>query len=125
MPSSVIEVRFAFDGEYSVIVVDRDIIGRWATVGPRMHNVKNTIEHATGLDFRSSGAGAVLVSTNGIVMCFTCSHIIHVLRLFPQSQTPTLVPQKMQGELEIIVIPNDSHKFFPGEKTIVRFRLFG
>ena len=35
------------------------------------------------------------------------------------------VPKDMQGELEIVVLPVDSHRLFPGQRTVVRFRLVG
>lgn len=31
----------------------------------------------------------------------------------------------MEGELEIAVFPDHSHRCLPGEKTIIRFRLLG
>ncbi|KAJ7439527.1 hypothetical protein B0H11DRAFT_1934486 [Mycena galericulata] len=120
-PASPLQVKFAFDGEYSVVAPDRHVVGR-ATVGPHVLSVKNIIACMTGLDFGFSNWVGLLTNADGIVTRFTCSPIVNVLQPLP---TPTLIPQRMLGELEIIVLPNISHKYFPGEKTMVRFRLFG
>ena len=39
--------------------------------------------------------------------------------------TPTAYSKTMQGELEISVLVDKSHRFIPGQRTILRFRLVG
>lgn len=31
----------------------------------------------------------------------------------------------MQGELEIAILPDNSHNLLPGQKSVVRFRMIG
>ena len=46
-----------------------------------------------------------------------------------EEPTPTPSPaacsKTMQGELEISVLADKSHRFIPGQRTILRFRLVG
>ena len=43
-----------------------------------------------------------------------------------EEPTPTAAYSKtMQGELEISVLADKSHRFIPGQRTILRFRLVG
>jgi hypothetical protein len=119
------QVKFGFSGEYSVIAADRDIVGRKATVERRVHDLHVAIARETGLNFGSGSWVHILANPVGIVTRFTCNPVVAVLRPLPAAYPPTLMSHNMLGELEIYVLPNDAHNFFHGEKTIVRFRLFG
>ena len=42
-----------------------------------------------------------------------------------EEPTPAPYSKTMQGELEISVLADKSHRFIPGQRTILRFRLVG
>jgi dipeptidyl aminopeptidase/acylaminoacyl peptidase len=42
-----------------------------------------------------------------------------------ESVTVSETMKHMTGELEIAVFPDHPHRFLPGEKTIISFRLMG
>ncbi|KAJ7440653.1 hypothetical protein B0H11DRAFT_2098808 [Mycena galericulata] len=110
MGFSAFQVIFDFGGEYSVVAQDNDILSRKVEVDFRVDGVVNTIVAATGLIF---GPRTFYARPYGVITRLCCFKMLHP------------IPAQMLGELDIFVLPNHSHKYFPGEKTIVRFRLFG
>ncbi|KAJ7850517.1 hypothetical protein B0H14DRAFT_2581953 [Mycena olivaceomarginata] len=92
-------------------------VGRKAAVDVRVDGIKDCVAHTAGLIF---GLGTFFIRPYGVITRLHCFNV-----LGPPPHAPNLVPSNMLGELEIFVLPNVSHKYFPGEKTIVRFRLFG
>ena len=73
----------------------------------------------------------------GIITHFVCMREVAMPKpvdVQPESgreEEPTLTPtpaaysKTMQGELEISVLADKSHRFIPGQRTILRFRLVG
>lgn len=59
---------------------------------------------------------------SGIFTRFLCVH-----RLFNPlgPPYPDQEPKVMQGELEIAILPDNSHHLLPGQKSVVRFRMIG
>ncbi|KAJ7695026.1 hypothetical protein B0H17DRAFT_439208 [Mycena rosella] len=127
-PQPPAQAMFDFSGEYSVVARDLDIVARKAEVELDVHAVKDAVARAGGLEFSPTSWVSILGNPGGIVTRFACVHLVNVflpIRV-PSGHAPNPArPKSMQGELEIAVLPDDSHKYFAGEKTIVRFRLVG
>ncbi|KAF8196785.1 hypothetical protein K438DRAFT_1825547 [Mycena galopus ATCC 62051] len=122
------EAMFDFSGEYSVVAADLDVVARKAEIEAGVHGVKDVVARAGGLEFSPTSWVSILGKPGGVVTRFACVHLVDVflpVRMPPgHPQTPSRA-KSMQGELEVAVLPDDSHKYFAGEKTIVRFRLVG
>ncbi|KAL1709797.1 hypothetical protein EV121DRAFT_276031 [Schizophyllum commune] len=117
---------FAFDGEYSVIAMDYDVLGRKEAVVQHARVLKDEIECAGRLKFGPT----MWVSQveHGVVARFACDHevLIHVAATAEKDQqTAAPLHKIMRGELEIAIMADGSHRFFPGQRTVVRFRLVG
>ncbi|KAL1668461.1 hypothetical protein GGF50DRAFT_111292 [Schizophyllum commune] len=117
---------FAFDGEYSVIAMDYDVLGRKEAVVQHARVLKDEIECAGRLKFGPT----MWVSQveHGVVARFACDHevLIHVAATAEKDQqTAAPLHRIMRGELEIAIMADGSHRFFPGQRTVVRFRLVG
>ncbi|KAJ7746733.1 hypothetical protein DFH07DRAFT_587253 [Mycena maculata] len=122
------QAMFDFSGEYSVIAADLDVIARKAAVEVSVHAVKDAVARAGGLEFSPTSWVSILGTPGGIVTRFACVHLVDVflpIRMPPGHPPNPARAKSMQGELEIAVLPDDSHQYFAGEKTIVRFRLVG
>jgi hypothetical protein len=71
-------------------------------------------------------AGMPIDKYGGLLSRFSCVQSI-------DASSPTLETdgsssdslKSMRGELEVVVIPEDSHRLFPGQRTVIRFRLVG
>ena len=69
----------------------------------------------------------------GIITRFVCMRDVAMPKPVdvqpPGGEEPTPAPaaysKTMQGELEISVLADKSHRFIPGQRTIIRFRLVG
>jgi hypothetical protein len=63
----------------------------------------------------------------GIAERFTCLKQAPVIETVSDGQNLSITTymKNMHGELEIAVVPDHSHSFLPGQRTIVRFRLLG
>ena len=114
-----LQVKFDFVGEYSVVAADYNIAGRTAAIDVRVDGIEASVARVAWLAF---GARSSYVRPYGVVTRLCCSKMSP---RDPATYAPTLAPQNMLGELEIFVLPNVSHRYFPGEKTIIRFLLFG
>ncbi|KAJ7928651.1 hypothetical protein B0H13DRAFT_2311259 [Mycena leptocephala] len=112
-------VIFDFSGEYSIVAADYDIAGRKFAVDFRVDSIEDSVGSVTRLTF---GPRTFYIRRYGVITRLCCFKTLHPL---PAIYAPTLAPRNMLGELEIFVLPNVSHRYFPGEKTIVRFRFFG
>ncbi|KAL1735163.1 hypothetical protein EV714DRAFT_280338 [Schizophyllum commune] len=117
---------FAFDGEYSVIAMDYDVLGRKEAVVQHARVLKDEIECAGRLKFGPT----MWVSQveHGVVARFACDHevLIHVAATAEKDQQAAAPLHKvMRGELEIAIMADGSHRFFPGQRTVIRFRLVG
>ncbi|KAJ7173587.1 hypothetical protein C8R46DRAFT_1189794 [Mycena filopes] len=115
---------FDFSGEFAVVAPDMDVVARKATVEVRVHAVKDAVARAGGLEFSPTSWVSILGRPGGVVTRFACVHLVDV-RSGRGAGAGAAKSKSMQGELEIAVLPDDSHKYFAGEKTIVRFRLVG
>jgi len=116
------QATFDFSGEYSVVAVDYDVVARKAAVALGVHDLKNAVARAGRLEFGPTSWVSILGKPGGVMTRFACVHLVNVY--LPRLVYPAWT-KSMQGELEIAVLPDDSHKYFSGEKTIVRFRLVG
>ncbi|KAJ7113664.1 hypothetical protein C8R43DRAFT_1039635 [Mycena crocata] len=129
LPPGGAQAMFDFSGEYSVVALDLDVVTRKAEVEVGVHSVKDAVAQAGGLEFSPTSWVSILGKPGGIVTRFACVHLVNVylpIRAPPgHPHTNPAHSKSMQGELEIAVLPDDSHPYFAGEKTIVRFRLVG
>ncbi|KAH7921340.1 hypothetical protein BV22DRAFT_737704 [Leucogyrophana mollusca] len=90
-------------------------------------------------EFKSTEALAI--KTGGIIMRFSCAlEMIVPLRPLslplpdcaaaacdkpPEDAPQTPYTKGMTGELEVAVVPDNSHRLFIGQRTIIRFRMLG
>lgn len=66
------------------------------------------------------------VAYGGLLSRFSCVQKVAVSS--PTTGQPTDAQRHgklMKGELEIVIIPEDSHRLFSGQRTVIRFRLVG
>jgi len=107
---------FGFDGEFSVVAADFDILGKKEEMAENALKLKGEIESFSGLHFRE-----ICSSTHqgGIIRRFTCLH--EVPSFTSSSVSPSWgveAPSKtMQGELEVAFFADHSHRFFCGAKN--------
>ncbi|KAK7435186.1 hypothetical protein VKT23_019756 [Stygiomarasmius scandens] len=134
------KAKFSFDGEFSTVATDFDVFSRREKVMKDVLGIVQDIERVVQLKFPPSSRTST-IAYGGIITRFSCHHQVMVYvpataraeadasedanakkdRLVPV----VAVPKDMQGELEIVVLPVDSHRLFPGQRTVVRFRLVG
>ncbi|KAL6299199.1 hypothetical protein BKA93DRAFT_614084 [Sparassis latifolia] len=118
---------FGFDGEYSVVA---DPAG--GIVDALVQGVVGEIQAAVGMDFQR--AGIFRGPDYSVVTRFGCLHEVQVP--VTQAEAPSsggagptemsgLLVKRMVGEAEIAVSWDRTHKFFPGQRIVVRFRLVG
>ncbi|KAJ7636136.1 hypothetical protein DFH06DRAFT_1220068 [Mycena polygramma] len=122
------QAMFDFSGEYAIVAADFDVVARKDEVELGVHSVKDAVARVGGLEFSPTSWVSILGKPGGVVTRFACVHLVNVFlpkRVLPGHPPHPPHTKSMQGELEIAVLPDDSHKYFPGEKTIVRFRLVG
>lgn len=127
---------FAFDGEFSVIA---DPAG--GEVGSRIQEVQTDIGRMLGIAFDL--AGYEIQPDGTIVGQYTCLHELLVPLPVAPKPAPAgvaksdpahesqenfvfdVIAKRMQGELRVSVLWDRSHNYFPGLRTIVRFKLVG
>ncbi|KAI8971038.1 hypothetical protein BD414DRAFT_518212 [Trametes punicea] len=130
---------FRFDGEYSIVA---DPAG--GVVDAVVQCVWRNVRAALGLPFTSVGVNAGLESS--VVAVFLCVYAAQfpLLNSPPSTSTSsasaTPAPEaevqpaeaseqtfqvKMVGELQVCVAWDRRHKYFPGQRILVRFRLVG
>ncbi|KAF9458102.1 hypothetical protein BDZ94DRAFT_150999 [Collybia nuda] len=116
---------FSFDGEFSVVSLDFDVMRRKEEVDQGTLKLKEEIEKLGGLCFSSTNR--ISVVGGAIIRKFMCVHEASVAlpEKNPRQRALKVEPKSMQGELEIVVVADESHRFFPGQRTVVRFRLIG
>ncbi|KAJ7893633.1 hypothetical protein B0H14DRAFT_2559616 [Mycena olivaceomarginata] len=88
---------------------------RWVRLGELIKPSRNFVCSPPAMGYPNLRESLILDKPGGVATRFVCVHSV-ACRAWTKS-TP--------GELEIVVLPDDSHKYFPGERTIVRFRLVG
>lgn len=137
---------FAFEGEFSVVVPDFDIVDRKEEVDANALKLKQEIEHVGKIRFRfepfvryqeifvtqrpqniSAKRSVSILHGGGISIRFHSMYSVPILQATKdQDQTSIAKFAKgMQCELEIANVPDYSHRFIPGQRTIIRFRLLG
>ncbi|KAJ7875415.1 hypothetical protein B0H13DRAFT_2348155 [Mycena leptocephala] len=109
------QATFDFSGEYSVVAANYDVVKNQAAIALIVHDLKNAIADTHWLNFAPTSWGSILDEPGGVATSFCCMHSV-ACRGWSKS---------MPGELEIVVLPDDSRRYFPGQRTIVRFRLVG
>lgn len=140
------KAMFAFDGEFSVVVPDFDITDRKEEIDANALKLKREIEHAGKINFRfepfvryqeffvysttqniSPKRLVSMLDGGGISIRFYSMYPVPILQAMKdQDQTSIAKFAKgMQCELEIANLPDYSHRFIPGQRTIIRFRLLG
>ncbi|PPQ77731.1 hypothetical protein CVT25_011166 [Psilocybe cyanescens] len=117
---------FAFDGEFSVVALDFDVEKRVEEVDANVLRLKKEIEYVGRIKFSPKR----LVSTlegEGISVRFSCFYPVPMLQPKQKDGQTSIntFAKNMQCELEIAILPDRSHRFIPGQRTIIRFRLFG
>lgn len=115
---------FGFDGEFSVVALDFNILDKREEMAKNAHKFTEEIERLCGLQF-----GETWISTNvgGLVRRFACSHEVPSIAPTPVTSSSDIKTRAktMHGELEVAIFPDHSHHFFAGRRTIVRFCLVG
>ncbi|KIJ67420.1 hypothetical protein HYDPIDRAFT_84648, partial [Hydnomerulius pinastri MD-312] len=148
------QMMFAFDGEYSTVTGQRDEGGELKfgagdieRMRQEVFAVVQDLGCALRTKFKSSEAFAI--NTGGIIMRFTCPlELIAPLRPLhmstrqnnpsPSSQdsepteskenkatSPVPLIKTFSGELEVAIVPDNSHRLFHGQRTIIRYRMLG
>ncbi|KAH7886791.1 hypothetical protein F5I97DRAFT_1050631 [Phlebopus sp. FC_14] len=143
-------MMFSFGGEYSTIVGHRGTSGSRPPrpdMGVMRHEVDAVLQELQGVlrtMFKLSEAFAI--NTGGILMRFTCSlELIAPLRPLPfyslkqdsssdanalkydRDSPPSHIPlvKPMSGDLEVAIVPDNTHRLFIGQRAIIRFRMLG
>ncbi|KZT12509.1 uncharacterized protein LAESUDRAFT_753584 [Laetiporus sulphureus 93-53] len=121
-------VLFNFDGEYSIVA---DPAG--GPVDSTVKNVMSQIETTIGVKFRE--ASVYTCPDHSIVTRFGCLHEIqvevpHILTsptMEPSVPNATggLLVRRMAGEMEVHIAWDRRHKYFPGQKIALHFKLLG
>ncbi|OSD02300.1 hypothetical protein PYCCODRAFT_1477852 [Trametes coccinea BRFM310] len=133
-------IVFRFDGEYSVVA---DPSG--GVVDPLVQVVWRNVQAALGLPFTAVGVNAG--PENSVVAILRCVYATQVplpasavsssespAGVYPPAPTTDAESRKesdpsalvkMVGELQICVAWDRRHKYFPGQRILVRFRLVG
>lgn len=118
------KAMFAFDGEFSVVVPDFDIVDRKEEVDANALKLKREIEHVGRIRFSPKRLVSIL-DGGGISIRFCSMYAVPILQAKKDQTTIAKFAKSMQCELEIASLPDYSHRFIPGQRTIVRFRLLG
>ncbi|KII90459.1 hypothetical protein PLICRDRAFT_136726 [Plicaturopsis crispa FD-325 SS-3] len=114
---------FAFDGEYAIVA---DPQAKPADTQHRVNSIQKDIGTTFGINFDPNGAFSL--RDGGVLLRFSCCPEFVMLLPKPTAEKPddTIVLAKhMTGELEVAVLPDDSHPFWTGQRITVRFRLVG
>ncbi|KAF5389881.1 hypothetical protein D9757_003556 [Collybiopsis confluens] len=122
--------KFTFDGEFSAVALDFDIPGRKDEVNEYVTMVIREIERVAMVKARP-GSRVFAVACGGIVTRLSCRGTPSLA--FPrhggkeggEKEAPRLLKREVTGELEVVVLPVDSHRCFCGQRTVVRLRLVG
>ncbi|KAG1727766.1 uncharacterized protein EDB91DRAFT_1163173 [Suillus paluster] len=142
-------VLFAFDGEYSTVTGQRgDQANSQGKCGPE-HSQEAEMQKDAALVVKELDSTLLtefkptegfIIKSGGVIMRYKCAlELIVPLRPLPNSTdngapTPSEgdtssshVPymKPVFGELEVAIIPDDSHRSLLGRRTIIRFRMLG
>ncbi|KAJ3773944.1 hypothetical protein FB446DRAFT_505365 [Lentinula raphanica] len=117
--------KFSFNGEFSIIAPDFEVIEREAEISEFVTRIMHQVETVTSLEFIPSSRSC-MIAYGGLITRFACRGMVPMQ--YPPGFSPSLeIPpsRDMMGELEVVVLPVESHRCFPGQRTVVRFRLVG
>ncbi|KDR83622.1 hypothetical protein GALMADRAFT_235913 [Galerina marginata CBS 339.88] len=117
---------FSFDGEYSIVALDFDVVKRKEEVDANVLQLKREIEYVGRIKFSPKRLLSIL-DGGGIAIRFSCLHPVPILNPTNNRGETSIgtIVKTMQCEMEIAVLPDHSHRLMPGQRTIIRFRLFG
>ncbi|KAF8974430.1 hypothetical protein BDZ97DRAFT_1773564 [Flammula alnicola] len=117
---------FAFDGEFSVVALDFDLLKRKDEMDANSMKLKREIEYVGRIKFSPKRLVSIL-DGGGIAVRFGCVYAVPILQpmLHDNKTSITTITKNMRCELEIANVPDRSHRFIPGQRTIIRFRLLG
>ncbi|GLB43052.1 hypothetical protein LshimejAT787_1205010 [Lyophyllum shimeji] len=116
-----VQSTFGFDGEFSVVALDFDVLGRKDAVHRTTAHAASEIARVGGFEFDPTAW--VSTPNRSIVTRFACVYNPSKASEALDLSVPAV--RQMHGELEIAVLPDHTHMLFPGQRTIVRFRLAG
>ncbi|TFY58412.1 hypothetical protein EVJ58_g6430 [Rhodofomes roseus] len=113
---------FSFTGEYSIVANPAG-----GTVNEAVKALASQVEGALGIRFNP--AGIFMGPEASVVSRFGCVHEVNMP--FPQVKSEPSAPdtpapvlvRRMAGELEIDVSWDRRHKYFPGQRIQIRFKL--
>ncbi|KIK59490.1 hypothetical protein GYMLUDRAFT_668989 [Collybiopsis luxurians FD-317 M1] len=115
--------KFSFDGEFSAVALDYDVWSRRNEVEKYVTDVIREVERVAMVQFSSRSWA---VAHGGIVTRIACRDMVPVALPRGIQADLTIPPTKeVMGELEVVVLPVDSHRCFCGQRTVVRLRLVG
>ncbi|KAF9077160.1 hypothetical protein BDP27DRAFT_599498 [Rhodocollybia butyracea] len=116
--------KFSFDGEFSVVASDFEVLKRTDEVNEYVTNLMQEVEKVTTIKFIPDSR-SVGVAYGGIVTRFACRDLVALAVPHDLGATVSHPAREMVGELEVVVLPVSSHRCFPGQRTVVRLRLVG
>jgi hypothetical protein len=145
-------VLFAFDGEYSTVTGQRghqdDVQGKSGPEHSQEEEMKEEVvsivrELDSTLLMEFKPMEGFKINSGGVIMRYKCALELTIpLRPLPKTadskDTDTSTPSEsdtssshvpymksVSGELEVAVVPDDSHGILVGRRTIIRFRMLG
>ncbi|KAG2155207.1 uncharacterized protein EDB93DRAFT_90735 [Suillus bovinus] len=137
-------VLFAFDGEYSTVTGQREYQdnvqdksdpehGQEAELQKEAASTVKELDNALLTEFKPTEG--FIIKSGGVIIRYKCAlELIVPLRPLPNTMdskdtdtSRSHVPymKSVSGELEVAVVPDDSHSTLLGRRTIIRFRMLG
>lgn len=136
-------VLFAFDGEYSTVTGQRGYQNNVQGKSGPEHGQEEEMQKEAASAVRELGSTLLtqfkstegfIIKSGGVIMRYKCTLELITLRPLPKttdskdtntssSHVPYMKP--VFGELEVAVVPDDSHNILVGRRTIIRFRMLG
>lgn len=137
-------VLFAFDGEYSTVTGQRGYQNNVQGKSGPEHGQEEEMQKEAASAVRELGSTLLtefkstkgfIIKSGGVIMRYKCAlELIIPFHPLPKttdskdintssSHVPYMKP--VCGELEVAVVPDDSHNILVGRRTIIRFRMLG
>ncbi|TFK64434.1 hypothetical protein BDN72DRAFT_264750 [Pluteus cervinus] len=113
--------KFIFTGEFSMVALGFEVVQKRDESIQAIIATRKEIERVCSLSFHRKSL--VTLQHDSITMKFSCPCIRPISGEGILPQPPP--PREMQGELEISLLPDRSHRFFPGHRHLLRFSLVG
>ncbi|KAG2113584.1 uncharacterized protein F5147DRAFT_681827 [Suillus discolor] len=145
-------VFFAFDGEYSTVTGQRGYEDNVQGKSDPKHSQEDEMQKEVASTVRELGSTLLtefkptegfIIKSGGVIMRYKCAlELITPLRPLPKTMdsknTNTSTPSEsdtssshvpymksLSGELEVAVVPDNSHSILLGRRTIIRFQMLG